>query len=100
ANAVRALRQGTGHQQGGRHNGKSRKEVQLSQPCYIKTQRVRVLDLHQGVFVALQWALLSGAGQLVKCAKLHETYSSSQAPVGGEPYYARAMCPVWARDCR
>ena len=57
--------------------------MQLSQPRHVETQRVGVLDLHQGVFVALQRALLSGAGQLVKCAKLHETYSSSQAPVRG-----------------
>jgi hypothetical protein len=55
--------------------------MQLSQPCHINTQRVSMLDLHQGIFVPLQRALLSGARQLVKRAKLHETYSSLQVPV-------------------
>ena len=45
--------------------------MQLSQPRHVETQRVGVLDLHQGVFVALQRALLRGAGQLIKRAKLH-----------------------------
>src|SRR5260370_1153466 len=71
ANAAGALRQRTGYQQRGRHDGKGREEMQLSQPGHVETERVSVLDLHQGVFVALQGALLRGAGQLIKRAKLH-----------------------------
>jgi hypothetical protein len=77
SNASRALGGGTGHQQGGRQDGKTPVVMQLRQPDRVKAQPIRLSDLIEKLFVQLRLLASFRTLQFSEEATLHRAILSS-----------------------